>query len=258
MRKITLLLIACALSTITFAQESYNLMLSNALKYVGTPYVANTLEVTDEEELIINGDELDCTTFVEFALAMSLCPEQGDDMQESDFAKNLQNIRYRNGKIEGYTSRLHYASDWAKDNVRMGIIEDITATYSPTKKKVTVSYMSTHPEQYKHLRNSPGNVNKIVAIERELSSQSFFYLPKDQLPVEGLKWIKNGDIIMLTTDIPGLDVSHIGIAIYIKGNLHLLHASSKEGKVVVDKLSLNRQLARSKNQTGIRVFRLKK
>ncbi len=88
------------------AQET-NPMLSNGLKLLGVPYVANTLEVNDDEELVINCDQVDCTTFVENVLAMSLCPTQGDDMSERDFSNNLEQIRYRNGKIDGYTSRLH-------------------------------------------------------------------------------------------------------------------------------------------------------
>ena len=95
--------------------------------------------------------------------------------------------------------------------------------------------MSTHPELYKSLKNSPENVAQMAKYEKALSGKEVHYLPKDKLEPDGLPWIKNGDIIALTTNTPGLDVSHMGIAIYIKGQLHLLHASSKEGKVVVAK-----------------------
>ena len=103
----TLLLCTSLLAGTVTAQES-SLVLSNGLGFVDTPYKAGTLEVDDTEDLIINCDEVDCTTFVEYALAMALCPQQGDEMQEGDFARNLQRIRYRDGKIDGYTSRLHY------------------------------------------------------------------------------------------------------------------------------------------------------
>lgn len=258
MKKIILFSLATSLFTSVAIAQEYNPMLNNALGMMDTPYGANTLEVTDEEELIINGDEVDCTTFVEFVLAMSLCPEQGNDMQESDFANNLQKIRYRNGVIDGYTSRLHYTTEWIEDNVKKGIIEDITAKESPVPLAVNVSYMSNNPDKYKHLKNSPSNVEKIAAIEKRLSGKSVTYLPKDNLPMEGMPWIKNGDIIAITTDMAGLDIAHLGIAIYLKDNLHLLHASSKAGKVTVEKLTLTRQLARNKNYTGIRVLRMKK
>lgn len=38
----------------------------------------------------------------------------------------------------------------------------------------------------------------------------------------------NGDIIAFTTSVKGLDITHVGIAEYIRGKLHLLHTSSTE------------------------------
>ena len=48
----------------------------------------------------------------------------------SSFADNLQKIRYRDGVIDGYTSRLHYTSDWIENGVRQGFLEDVTAQNS--------------------------------------------------------------------------------------------------------------------------------
>ncbi len=45
--------------------------------FIGTDYVAHTLEVNDEEELVINLSALDCNTFVENVLAISRCIKQG-------------------------------------------------------------------------------------------------------------------------------------------------------------------------------------
>lgn len=258
MKKIaTLITIACFVaSSPGFAQD--NLMLNNALLFLDTPYAAGTLEVNAEEELVVNCDSVDCTTLVEYVLAMALCPQQGNDMLESDFAHNLQQIRYRGGEIKGYTSRLHYMTDWISDNIRKGFIEDITAKNSNATTTVDVNYMSTHPEKYAQLQKSNEDLEKMAEIEKEISGQKVSWLPKENLPIKGLPWIKNGDIIAITTNIPGLDVSHVGIAIYINETLHLLHASSKEKKVVVEKTTLSRQIARSKTATGIRVLRMKK
>ena len=92
-------------------------------------------------------------------------------MQEGDFARNLQRIRYRDGKIDGYTSRLHYISDWINNAVRQGLLEDVTAAYSPFKQKLSLSYMSTHPELYKSLKNSPENVAQMAKYEKALSGK---------------------------------------------------------------------------------------
>ena len=65
---ITLLFSALCVATVSAqTDEKDNAMLNNGINFLDIPYVAHTLEVTDgEEELIINCDEVDCTTFVEF------------------------------------------------------------------------------------------------------------------------------------------------------------------------------------------------
>lgn len=72
----TLLGICCtlAIASSVSAQEADNAMLKYGLSFLKTPYVAHTLEVNDEEKLVVNFDEVDCTTFVEYVLALSLSP----------------------------------------------------------------------------------------------------------------------------------------------------------------------------------------
>lgn len=255
MRKI--LFITCCLILNTVSAQQDNLMLKHGLSLVGTPYVAHTLERTEQESLFTSRKELDCTTFVESVMAMTLSTTEDGTFSETDFAGNLQKIRYRNGVLDGYTSRLHYVADWINDNIRKGIIEDVTAEHNKDTDILQLSFMSTHPNSYKHLKTNPENVARIAEIEKKLSGQEIHWLPKQKLPNGGLPWIQDGDIIMLTTNINGLDVSHMGIAIYQNGKLHLLHASSVEKKVVVDKRTLRNQLAQSKHITGIRVLKIK-
>lgn len=258
MKTSSLFFVSACLLAGTLAAQDTNLMLANGQQFINTPYVAHTLEVGEVENLVINCDEVDCTTLVEYVLAMSLCPTQGDAMLESDFANNLQRIRYRDGVINGYTSRLHYITDWVNNGVRNGFLEDVTAKNCPYSTPLSVSFMTTHPQKYKQLTNSPANVTQMKEYEKALSGQEIYWLPKDVLPVTGMPWIKNGDIIAITSATPGLDVAHIGIAIYINGNLTILHASSWQGTVLVEKLPLKSFLARNKNFAGIRVVRMKR
>ncbi|MBQ8224415.1 MAG: DUF1460 domain-containing protein [Bacteroides sp.] len=255
--------IICAWCAIAFAwtaqaQDNESLVITNALKYLDVPYVAHTLEVNEEEDLVINTDEVDCTTFVEYVLAESMTPMVDGTISEGAFADNVIKIRYRNAKIDGYTSRLHYIAEWATSAVKNGILEDVAAANSPYVKKVDLHFMSSHPQSYKHLANSPENVAKMKEIEASLNGKEFHYVPKDKLPHNGLPWIKNGDVICLTTSVDGLDVSHLGFAFYVEGKLSLLHASYSDKKVVVSKVSLAQMLNRSDSLTGIRVLRLKK
>ena len=254
MKKI-LSIIACCLFCATVSAQEDNLMLKHAQRLLGTPYVAHTLERTEQEELFTSRSELDCTTFVESVMAMSLASKDDGSFSENDFATQLERVRYRGGVLDGYTSRLHYVADWINDNTSKGIIKDITAIHSQDKDMLRLSFMSTHPDSYKHLKNNPENIARMAGIEKRLTGQQIYWLPKQKLPNEGLPWIENGDIIMLTTNIDGLDVSHMGIAIYQNGMLHLLHASSVEKKVIVDKRTLRNQMAQSKRVTGIRVVR---
>lgn len=251
---------ACATSFSVAAQGISNedVMLTNAIKYLNTPYVEHTLDVNGPEELVLNCDEVDCTTFVEYVLAESLCPVVNGDISEGTFAQKLQQIRYRDGKINGYTSRLHYISDWINNGVRNDFLEDVTAEKSQDTQQLNLYYMSTHPQEYKQLVNSPENVATMKRIEESLTGQTIHYLPKDKVPYNGLTWIKNGDIIAITTNTPGLDIAHLGIAFYADGKLTLIHASSKEGKVIASTTTLAQMLKDNKKWTGIRVLRMKK
>jgi hypothetical protein len=248
--------ILCSTAATLRAQENENKMTSNGLQFLNVPYVAHTLDVNNEEELVINCDEVDCTTFVEYTLAMSLCPVVDGDISETDFIDKVQELRYRNGKVDGYTSRLHYTTEWISNAIGRGYLKDITAARSADTQPIKLSYMSSHPDLYKQLRNSPEDLAKIKSIEQTLSGQTVHYLPKEKLPNNGFFWIKNGDIIAITTNIPGLDISHLGIAFYVRGTLCLLHASSAEKKVVISKLSLAQMLKNNEHSTGIRVLRM--
>lgn len=261
MKKLFLgILCACGLTLSARAQQAANddAMVTYAINFLDVPYVEHTLDLDGPEELVLNCDEMDCTTFVEYVLAEALCPVENGDISESTFAQNVVNIRYRNGKINGYTSRLHYISDWINNGVRNGFLEDITARESRDTQKLNLNYMSTHPQEYKQLANSPENVATMKRIEESLNGQTVHYLPEDKVPYNGLSWIKNGDIIAITTNTPGLDIAHMGIAFYADGKLTLIHASSKAGKVVVSTTTLAQMLKDNDKWTGIRVLRMKK
>lgn len=237
------------------SDRSCNSVLKIATSYLGTPYVANTLENDGEESLIINLKEVDCLTLVEYTLAQALCSPSGS-LEKVPFARNLQKIRYRNGIIDGYPSRLHYTSDWIDNGIRQGFLQDVTAEHSPNTLTLSLSYMSTHPQLYKKLADSPENVTRMAEQEKAITGKVVHWLPKSKLPEAGLPWIMDGDIIAITTKLPGLDIAHMGIAKHVDGNLHLLHASSILGKVVVSDEPLNHLLNNKKSWTGIRVIRM--
>ena len=225
-----------------------------AKKLLGTPYVAGTLEVNAREELVVNLDEVDCTTFVEQVLAMALADKR-DERTEEGFRKALTQIRYRNGELDGYPSRLHYFSDWIADNERMGVIEERTPSLSAEKQTLHLNFMSTHPESYRQLKEDSALVSEMKAVEARWQGVEVSYLPKGRLAENPEQLgIKNGDILAITTNIKGLDVVHVGFACWIGEHLHLLHASSIAKKVMEDPQPLYEYSKTKRTHTGVRVL----
>ena len=98
---------------------------------------------------------------------------------------------------------------------------------------------------------------KIKSCEVGYRSHRFPYIRSSALmSKKSPSWIKEGDVIAFTTKTEGLDISHIGIVIFKDGVPHLLHASSKQGKVIIDPMPLSEYLRKSNNLTGARFIRI--
>lgn len=229
-------------------------------KFLDVPYAAHTLEVGDEEKLVVNLSQMDCTTFVEYVAALSMCDVKGQG-RFRDFCDNLTRIRYRNGVIDGYASRLHYFTWWGEDNEKMNIVEEIVSDEAPftAVQTVQIDYMSSHPSLYKHLRSDAGLIPLIKEYERATNGKQYRYIPKSRLggTREQLASVCSGDIVSIITNKRGLDTSHVGIAVWQDGRLHLMHASSLKKKVVLDSETFYNYSKKQASQLGIRVYRMK-
>jgi len=223
--------------------------------FVGTDYLAHSLETDGDEQLVINLSGLDCTTFVEYSLAISRCIKKNTTSFD-DFMEELQFIRYRDGVINGYTSRLHYFSDWIDNNVAKGLVEDVTFQIGGEPIKFYLDFMSTHPDSYKQLEENPELIPIIKIQEDEISSREYYYIPKDEFESKE-KLIKSGDIIAVTTTVEGLDIGHVGIAVRMEdGRIHLLHAPSPNTKVHITEATLQDYLMKYKRHSGVIVLRV--
>lgn len=224
-------------------------------EFLGAPYVAGTLEGSPEM-LTINVDEFDCTTYIDVVAAMAITIEERRNSWQ-DFLHNLERMRYRQGKVDGYASRLHYISDWIVTNSHNGLLKDVTDRLTQSSYQVkTIDYMSRHRDRYPALKDST-QYERIKNMEVGYRSHRYPYIKSTTLMGKnGTKILKEGDIVALTTKTDGLDVSHMGIIIIEKDGAHLMHASSKEGKVIIDKLPLDEYLRKNRNISGIRVIRI--
>ncbi|MDR1861323.1 MAG: DUF1460 domain-containing protein [Bacteroidales bacterium] len=221
--------------------------------YLHTPYVAHTLENGAEERLIINLRELDCMTYVENCLALARTIK-AEHTSFATFADNLEKIRYRHGLRNGYTSRLHYFSEWIADNCQKGIVETLPFEVPLT---VNVNFMSTHPDSYEVLKANPALVPEIAAREKAINAMPHVYIPKDKI-ADCESQLQSGDIIGITTSVSGLDVVHDGILLRLDdGRIHVIHASSSLGEVVISTEPLPAFIMQRKSYTGIMVVRAK-
>ena len=228
-----------------------DLIVNAGIFLLNSSYAEHTLE-HEPEMPVINLREMDCTTFIEnsIALARTLKSEKQNIEQ---FAHELTNIRYRNGIVDDYTSRLHYFSDWIYENIKNERLKDISEDVSNTPLTLKLDFMSTHPESYKQLRDT-ALLNVIAAQEKEISARKMFYIPKNNL-VNVEDKLNSGDVIAVTTNINGLDVSHTALLIRLNDRIHILHASSVAGKVVISDETLEDYLNNNNRSTGIIVAR---
>ena len=227
-----------------------------AKKMLGVPYVAGTLDGNEEEQLVVLVDSLDCTTFVETVLAFCIADKRGERDYEG-FKKALTQIRYRDGILNGYTSRLHYFSDWIRNNEQMGFVKECTSeTACSQPKELWLDFMTTHVDSYLPMKKNPELVKEMASHEKNWQGTVVSYIPKEKLnlPPEGLK-IKDGDVLALLTNIKGLDVVHVGFAFWKDNQLHLLHASSSAKKVIEDPKTQYESSKNTKAHIGVRAIR---
>ena len=227
-----------------------------AKKMLGVPYVAGTLDGNEEEQLVVLVDSLDCTTFVETVLAFCIADKRGERDYEG-FKNALTQVRYRDGILNGYTSRLHYFSDWILNNEQMGFVKECTSeTACSQPKELWLDFMTTHVDSYLPMKKNPELVKEMAAHEKNWQGTVVSYIPKEKLNLspEELK-IKDGDVLAMVTNIKGLDIVHVGFAFWKEGKLHLLHASSSAKKVIEDPKTQYESSKNTKAHIGVRAIR---
>ncbi|MCZ7610367.1 MAG: DUF1460 domain-containing protein [Ignavibacterium sp.] len=222
--------------------------------FIGTEYAAHTLEKDGDENLVINLSGLDCTTFLETSLTLARCIEKGRTKFQ-DYQNELTFLRYRDGKIDKYPSRLHYFSDWIFNNQQKNIVKDVTKEIGGELIKFNLNFMTENPEYYKQLEENPDFIPVIRKQEKDINSRNYYYIPKAKVESAENK-IKTGDLIAITSSVKGLDINHVGIAVKMDdGKIHFLHAPLVGSKVQITPEPLHDYLKKIKKHTGIIVLR---
>ena len=228
-----------------------DLMVEVAKQFEGTPYVGGSIEKSPEN-LVVCLDKTDCILFVEMCTAFVQTLKSSSPSYKS-LCDNIRRLRYRNGQIDGYGSRLHYTSEWLQQaSARRVLIEYTERLGTPSAQRF--HYMTTHRSSYPGLADDQAYEAVRQAEARLNAAGPYYVVPAEELKsdISILSKIKDGDIICFVSGVDGLDISHVGIA--CKGDdsqMHFIHASSRRGKVVIESQTLIQYLS-----GGIRLARL--
>ncbi len=229
--------------------------------FVGTAYVPHTLEADGPEALVINFRGLDCVTFVETVFALSRFTREawapalmGDRAEAEDrYEALLTELRYREARLDGYASRLHYFTDWVEDNEAKGLVVDMSRELGGVRDDEPIDFMTTHADAYRQMAD-PANTAEIRAAEERLTRAGRFFVPADRIAAAS-PGIQDGDVIAATSTVAGLDVAHTGLALWVDGELHMLHAPLVGEAVQISEVSLVERILRIGGQDGIIVAR---
>ncbi len=229
---------------------------------IGTPYVPNTLEAyikaggdpTKSEPVTVSLTRFDCVTLVESCLAVARASDETTPPTWDRFSREVERMRYRGGKRQGYSSRLHYFSEWISDGESRGLVHDLGAELGGIVDPRPLRFMTEHRSSYPALADD-SVFKEIGEMERRLDSHRRYMIPTDK--IESISDnIQTGDVLAFATAIPGIDVTHAAFA--YRGNdgiLRVLHAPLSGGAVEITRTTLSEYVARIRRSTGILIAR---
>lgn len=229
---------------------------------IGTPYEGFTLEEyiraggspIRTEPLTLSLTRFDCISLVESCLAIARLARQSETPSWNAFGLEMERMRYRGGVRAGYTSRLHYFSEWLADNERRGLLRQLGQELGAVEDRRPLRFMSNNPDAYPAMAH-PDVREEIAATERALDDQPRRVVPTARIP-EISDRLETGDILGFATSIGGLDVTHAAFAYRDPGGvLRILHAPLSGGVVEITTSTVPQYVAAIRQATGILVAR---
>ena len=204
--------------------------------FLGTRYAESTItgDTNIPEIFVINLQQVDCMTFIEYIEAMRL------SASFSEFAGYVKKVRYKSGVVD-FSARNHFFTDWKECNA--DIINDVTERIGGK------NAISAH-KKLNQKEDGTYFLSGIQPVPRAIS-----YIPSESISDEIINQLKTGDYVGIFTHVAGLDVSHAGIIVKHEDTLYLRHASSQQTYRKVIDQGFRGYIA---NKPGIIVFRPKK
>ncbi|MEK7704292.1 MAG: N-acetylmuramoyl-L-alanine amidase-like domain-containing protein [Myxococcota bacterium] len=237
------------------SEESFgNLVVRLAKVQLGRPYLV-TKELDGPEWVHADLATFHCVSLVESSVAMARCLWQGH-ADASCFLGEIERLRYRDGHLVGFPSRLHYFSDWLENNAVRGNIELLTRALGGRPRRQPFFFMTEHEATYAQMVH-PEVRAAVREGEVRLSNEDHVVLEREQL-ASVTPALQDGDIVAVVGDKPGILVSHTGlIAKGADGVARLLHASSYHHQVLLTSADIAQYVLRRADRRGLMVARPK-
>lgn len=236
--------------------EDYGELIVNVGKlFIEKPYISGSLDVNESEKCIVNLNGFDCVTFYETAIAIANLKWQKNIISEDNIKLEIKKMRYQDGVVSGYESRLHYSSQWILDNIKRNNFIDISKELGGGEILVNVSFMSKNNDKYEKLKNNSKLTQIIKSKEDLVNGNTISVIHKDKIKSIENK-LKSGDLVFFKTNIDGLDYVHTGIVTKEGSKARLLHASINAKKVILDK-TISEYIKNKKAMTGVTILRKK-
>lgn len=185
-------------------------------RFLGVGYGESTLVGSTEtrEALVVNLHAVDCFTYLDYVEAMRLADSF------TRFIDVLKQVRYRGGDVT-YIARRHFFTDW----LEAPRVKDVTDRLAPDHVVTAEKTLNRKDAASLYLAG-------IEVVQRHVR-----YIPRHSMDERVLSALRTGDYVGIYAESPGLDVTHVGIAVRRRNRLLLRHASSASGRVVEQDLA---------------------
>jgi hypothetical protein len=230
-------------------------LLLSSERFLGTPYGDSPLGegegTVPDPDPRLRWDSVDCVTFVEETMALSLA--QGT----ADLLPVLDSIRYRDG-VPTYAKRKHLMeADWLPANSAAGYVRDVTAVLGGADavqaEKVLVQASWESPTA------------KALALPPSVQATGHFpfgLLPLARVQAHAAAFPSGTVLLVVREDGPSriTRVTHLGLVVQKEGGTYLRHATSVGAKAVVDEELghfLQRQAAGSWKVAGVSLWEVR-
>ncbi|UUD36669.1 Protein of uncharacterised function (DUF1460) [Mycoplasmopsis californica] len=192
-------------------------------KLLGVTYVGNKMigsfEKDIEEMLVLDVLSLDCFTYLDYTVAFAMSKNY------DEFVANVVKVRYIDGRVD-FTTRKHFFTDWGTENTKIATnAVDLMNAGAKEKHKDLIIEVEKYINAKKTNPKKPDEVTEfwlpgVKAVHRKFKAIKFtknHNIFNEQFIMDNFK---EGDFVMVGTDLDGLDVTHTGILVFKSGPVY--------------------------------------